>query len=125
MANTVPDAVARFLAVTVENVAQLELLLRLRADPERWWTADAVARELAAKPLVAQRDLEHLHSRGLAERGGDSGLGYRYAPGPLAPVLDQVADVYERRRTTVVNLIFSESRDDAVSLAEAFRLRRN
>ena len=124
MASEVPDPIARFLNVNVENVAQLELLLQVRAAPDRWWSGADVARDLATRPLVAERDLAHLHARGLVERAGETTPSFRYAPGSLAPIIDQLADIYARRRTTIVNLIFAEPREDAVSLAEAFRLRR-
>lgn len=124
MSPVVPERVQRFLAVNVTNVAQLELLLLVRHAPDRWWTAEEVARPLTTRPAVAARDLAHLHERGLLDRSADTHESYRYAPGSLASVVDELADAYARRRTAVVDAIFAEPRGDAESLAEAFRLRR-
>ena len=124
MASALSERVTRFLAVNVTNVAQLELLLHLRASADRWWTAEKVAQPLTTRPAVAARDFAHLHERGLVERSEEDRVSYRYAPGALSSVVDEVAEAYARRRTAVVAAIFSDPHDDAVSLAEAFRLRR-
>jgi len=124
MAPAISEAVRRFLEVNIGNVAQLELLLLLRAAPERWWTADEVARELRTRPEVAARDLSHLVDRGLATQDPEDPAHHRYAPGDLAADIDDLAHCYARRRTTVVGLIFAERSDEVTSLADAFRLRR-
>jgi hypothetical protein len=124
MASGISEAVARFLAVNIANVAQLELLLFLRTEGDRAWSAAEVAGPLRTRPAVAEHDLAHLASRKLVEPAADDATRYRYAPGELDAVITDVADCYARRRTSVVNLIFAEPRGTATSLADAFRFRR-
>lgn len=124
MAAAISDRLQRFLSVNMTNVAQLELLLHVRSAPDHWWTPDAVAAPLTTRPAVAARDFSHLHERGLVERAQGEPPRYRYGPGELAPVVDEVADLYERRRRAVVDAIFAEPHDAVASLADAFRLRR-
>ena len=124
MASGISEAVARFLAVNIANVAQLELLLFLRSERDRTWSAEDVAGPLRTRPVVAERDLAHLADRRLIEAVADAPARFRYAPGELEATITDVADCYTRRRTSVVNLIFAEPRDSATSLADAFRFRR-
>ena len=124
MASGISEAVARFLAINIANVAQLELLLFLRTERDRTWSAEDVAGPLRTRPVVAERDLAHLADRHLVEAAADNPERYRYAPGELEAVIKDVADCYARRRTSVVNLIFAEPRESAASLADAFRFRR-
>ena len=42
---SIPKEASRFIAEYITSVAQLELLLLLRTDQERAWTADHLARE--------------------------------------------------------------------------------
>jgi hypothetical protein len=124
MASGISEAVKRFLAVNIVNVAQLEMLLFLRRERSQTFSADDLASPLRTRPVVAERDLAHLAERRLIEPSADGPGRYRYAPGELDAVIDQVADVYAKRRTSVVNLIFAEPHDSATSLADAFRFRR-
>ncbi|CAA9509504.1 MAG: hypothetical protein AVDCRST_MAG30-2401 [uncultured Solirubrobacteraceae bacterium] len=114
-----------FIAANLESVAQLEVLLLLRAAPGKRWTVDEVARAQVSAPDSIARCLEYLAGRGLLDADED-GDGFRYAP-PAAqePVVDQLAKAYATRRPTVVAQIFAPPAPGAAStLAEGFRFRR-
>jgi hypothetical protein len=114
---SVPEPVRRFLAEHIESVAQLEALLLLRAAPDKPWSVDEVARGLVTRPEPASLLLAHLAEHGLVMQDED---GFRYGG---AREVDDVAEAYATRRTTVVGLIFSRP-DPAISgLADAFRFR--
>ena len=124
MAKEISEPVRRFIAQHVHSAAQLEVLLLLRAVPDREWSVREVARAQVATADMAERLLEDLHARGLIAVEGTSN-SYRYAPpDDLSPVIDSLAEAYATRRVTVVGLIFSKPSSAVTGLAEAFRIRK-
>ena len=124
MTDQVPPQAARFLGEQVESVRQLEVLLLLRSEPGRSFEPREVSETLSSSPAWAAQMLEDLRDKRLVAATGDA---YRYAPADaaLASTVDTVADLYARRKTTVVSLIFGGPGDDPIrSLADAFRIRR-
>jgi hypothetical protein len=121
----IPDDVQRFLAEHVESAEQLDALMLLRADPARPWTADALSQALFSVPLSAARTLERLESRGFALRGEGEPAAFRYrAGGPDEPRVERLAAAYRANRAGVIRQLFAR-RDPVLSLADAFRLRKD
>jgi hypothetical protein len=118
----VPAPVRRFIASHIVSVAQLEVLLLLRAA-DKDWTADEVARALVTQPEAAAGWLENLTQDGLARRQGAS---YRYAPATeeLETTVDALAESYANYRVAVISLIFAGPSEGVTRLADAFRIRR-
>lgn len=116
----IPEDVRRLVGERLPSVSHVEILLLLRALPDKAWTAEEVARAQTTRVPAAVGFLEHLHEAGLVSREDDR---YRYAAQRAATV-DALADCYTSRRHAVVSLIFAEPDDSATSLADAFRLRR-
>jgi hypothetical protein len=115
--------VQRFIASHIVSVAQLEVLLLLRAAADKDWTAPEVARALVTQPEAAAGWLSDLAERGLATEGGGR---YRYAP-PSADVertVDALAESYAKYRVAVIGLIFGRPSERVTRLADAFRIRR-
>jgi DNA-binding IclR family transcriptional regulator len=119
----VPAPVRRFIASHIVSVAQLEVLLLLRAAADKEWTADEVSRALVTQRDAAAGWLENLRERGLARQEGDR---YRYAPssGELDRTIDSLAESYANYRVAVISLIFARPSERITSLADAFRIRR-
>ena len=104
-------------------MAQLEVLLLLRAAADKDWTADEVARALVTQPEAAAGWLENLADNGLAR---DRDGSYRYAPSSndVDRTVDLLAESYANYRVTVISLIFARPSERVTSLADAFRIRR-
>lgn len=92
----------------------------MRDESEARWTAADIATELRATGSAIELRLEDLAARGLVSRAG--GSGYRYAPGRFDGVVNELAEVYRTRRTTVIQAIFSGPSDAVRSFADAFLL---
>ncbi len=101
-----PAPVRRFIASHIVSVAQLEVLLLLRAAADKEWTAAEVARALVTQPEAADGWLEDLSQRGLAAESGGS---YRYAPASkeLDRTVDSLAESYATYRVAVLFLGFA------------------
>jgi hypothetical protein len=117
-----PDLVA-FVREHLRSVWALELLLVLRRDPERCWTAAELVRELRGSAGLVNDNLVRFERSGLAVREDEGCFRYR----PAAPILDDLCQrlekAYRERPVAMVNLI-AAPRDPLQSLADAFRFRR-
>lgn len=126
----IPQAVARFLQDEVESAREVEALLLLREAPNRAWTPEGLAREMRSSPGWAAQQLEGLRDKGLVETAPDtSGApGYRYHPArdEQESMVASLAELYARRKNTVIALIFGQAERDPVrSFSDAFRIRRD
>ena len=102
-----PDVLS-FIREHIRSVWALELLLKLKADPERCWSADA---NLAA--LVAA---------GLSVPDDAGCFRYRPAAPALARLCDELEETYRVRPVTVIRWI-SAPAERLKSLADAFRFK--
>ena len=131
----VPPEVTSFLADNIDSVLELELLLLLRGEPARLWSAADLAQELKIDPAFAAAQLEKFRQRKLLSGGDNAGAGradqatpaYRYAPD--SPALDAivaaVAATYASHRVTMIGLIFSKPTSTLKTFADAFRIRKD
>jgi hypothetical protein len=122
VADEVTARARQLIARHIHSVEQLEVLLLIRAAPDRDWTVKDISRALVSAPETVMVRLSDLEQRGLIARSGE---GWRYAAeGELARAVDDVAAAYATRRFTVVELIFSNPSGQAATLADAFRIRK-
>jgi hypothetical protein len=120
-----PSSVRVFVAEHIGSVGLLELLLLLRAEPAREWTATDAAARLHHVPDWAATRLEQLVQQGLAAvRPAGSRPVYRFSPASAAleRSVDAVAEAFRSRRHSMISLIYSTPPGPA-RLADAFRLR--
>ena len=107
MTTKIPEPVRRFVRDQIHSAGQLEVLLLLRAAPNREWSVEEVARAQVATVHMAERHLEDLQRRRLVLAVGHPPR-YRYGPSAgVTDVIDALADAYATRRVTVIGLIFS------------------
>lgn len=123
MAHTgVPAEVSRFLTAEIESVAQLEVLLLLRAAADKEWKVEEVARALVMQTSAVAAWLDKMAARRLLRHAGQT---YRYAP-PSAEVertIDRLAESYATYRLAVIRVIFPPSGEGATRFSEAFRIK--
>jgi len=113
----------RFLQSTTKSVWILELMLLLRREAHRAWSAEELIHETRSSELVVREGLGTLGQAGLLveEEAGR----YRYRP--AAPVLDawvaEIQAAYSQRPSAVIREIFSAPDTKIQSFADAFRIR--
>ncbi|MFP5350812.1 MAG: hypothetical protein ACLGHO_13370 [Gammaproteobacteria bacterium] len=119
----ITDALRAFVRKHVRTVGELEVLLWLRAHPERSWSVDEIAREMRSSLPAAADYLRHFLRTGLA-RETDAGQ-YQYIENPVAhDLVTALAGAYAERPVSVVDLIYAEPRDQVQLLADAFRIKK-
>jgi hypothetical protein len=126
MADDIRADLRDFIVNEIGSIAQLELLLLLCKDSEREWTADEAARALyTAKDAMATL-LEGFRARGFVWATNSAPVRYRFndKPAERAQLIADIAQLYETRRVTVINLIYAGPVNKLQSFADAFRLRK-
>jgi hypothetical protein len=126
MPEAFPEHVRIFIEENIHSVEQLEVLLLLRQDPQKQWTADSVSQVLYTPAAAAAMRLVDLVSRHLAVRD-DSQQNYAYQPSSmeLGKIIDELANVYRDRRVAVISLIYSKPSDHVKAFADAFKFRQD
>ncbi|HET6881686.1 MAG TPA: hypothetical protein VFI31_16100 [Pirellulales bacterium] len=125
--SNLPDEIRRFIAGNISSVAQLEVLLLLRENRQREWTADEISRALYAAESGMAEQLNDLVAKGLAYLTQAPKSRFRYRPemeDELDKAVESLARFYKERRVAVISLIYSEPTDKARSFADAFRIRK-
>jgi hypothetical protein len=104
-----PGTARRLIDDSVHSVGVLDLLLLLRAQPERWWTPEDVSGALHCPVGWASLELEGLLSSGLVEAdpGGQRRYVFRPRSAQLAEAVDALAAAYAAQTPEIVRLIFS------------------
>ena len=127
MTEEFPADVRQFLAEHIDSVAQLEVLLLLKGDRERQWSADEVGKAVYSAPEMVAQLLSELQRHGLVAAGEGGEPSYRYWP--VTPQLDEQAgrleEAYRDRRVAVITAIYSQPVDKVRTFADAFRLRKD
>jgi hypothetical protein len=115
--------VQQFVLRHIDSIEQLEVLLLLRAQPGRAFTAVEVSRDLRTAPASADRRMASLAESGLLAAEGSG--AYRYAPrtGELDAAAGELAEAYSVRRIAVTTLVYSRPLDQVRTFADAFKIR--
>lgn len=112
--------VLSFIREHIRSVWALELLLKLKADSERCWTADALVEGMRASRALVDDNLAVLMKAGLVVPDDAGGFRYRPAAPVLARLCDELEETYRVRPVTVIRWI-SAPAERLQSLADAFR----
>ena len=111
-----------FIGGSVPSVWALELLLMLRAHPERGWSEAALVQELRASETVVRNALSVFEASGLV-RCEELGCFFQPASDALADLCDRLARLYRERPVAVINAITRSKTSPLESFANAFRLK--
>jgi hypothetical protein len=126
MSDEIDLGVRTFIAEHIQSVAQLELILLLHSNPHQPWRAADAAREFGLSPEMALGLLRGLCQQGFASASDEADPQFRFAPksAEFQRLVDQLATLYQQRRVTLVQLIYSRPVDKLQSFADAFRFRK-
>jgi DNA-binding MarR family transcriptional regulator len=123
MSSDLPVDVKEFIGKHIHSVAQLEVLLMLRREPDRTWTLEQLTNGLYLQSQMVARLLTDIVQRGFAVQEQGS---FRYQPAndEERQLIDRLAHMYQERRVAVITEIFSKPIDVVKAFADAFRLRK-
>jgi hypothetical protein len=122
------DALQQFIIKYISSVDQLEILLLLRQDSAREWTAAETARSLFTQPEAVEARMAELAAQGLlAQKKTGDLIKYQYSPrsAELDRLVTDLAHDYPKYRVSIINLIFSKPIDKIRTFADAFRFTKD
>ncbi|USQ97188.1 hypothetical protein [Caulobacter sp. RL271] len=114
-----PDVLI-FIREHIRSVWALELLLKLKGDPERCWSAAELVEAMRASHALVDDNLAALMNAGLVVPDDRDGFRYRPAAPALAALCDELEETYRVRPVTVIRWI-SAPAEKLQSLADAFK----
>lgn len=112
----------RFIRERLPSAEQIEIVLLLRGDAARWWSATEIAEKLGTPPESTAMRLFLLTSNGLL--AFEAGR-YRYAADAATETLvTELSDAYHASRDAIYGIVGEPARDPLRSFADAFKLKR-
>jgi hypothetical protein len=121
------DDFCRFVQTSVPSVDAAELLLLLRRDPGRSWSAGEIVAALKPAALTeadVARYLDTFLARGVLSQGADKRVQFQPASDELAGHARTLAQAYSERPVTLIRVIYALRDAKIRSFADAFNLRR-
>ncbi|HET7437075.1 MAG TPA: hypothetical protein VFN10_20360 [Thermoanaerobaculia bacterium] len=122
----ISESLNAFLQQRRSSAEQIDIVLLLRADAARSWTAPEVAAALDMPPESAAMRLFLIASTGLVTFEASGIPRYRYAPADAQTeaLLDELASVYPAHRNTIAAMLGGAPADPIRSFADAFKLKK-
>ena len=111
-----------FVREHVRSVWGVELLLLLKSDPGRRWTAPELVRELRASTTLVNDNLQRFERSGLVTAEEPSRYRYDPAGAVLSELCDRLEAAYRVRPVSVINMI-ATAPNPLQTLADAFKFR--
>lgn len=122
---SISEPLQSFLQQRLASIEQIEIVLLLRKDRDRAWSATEVASSLGTPPESAAMRLFLLASAGLILFEPAGVPRYRYAASEpeVEALLTELQDAYENDRASVGSAIGAPA-DPIRSFADAFKLKK-
>jgi hypothetical protein len=125
VASGVSAQLEKFIRERLPSSEQIEIVLLLRSDVARGWTAPEVTAALGTPPESTAMRLFLLASNGVLVFEGSGVPRYRYAVNPDDDLLvNELADVWSGRREALADIVEGAGRDPLRTFADAFRLKK-
>jgi hypothetical protein len=118
------DNLERFIRERLPSTEQIEIVLLLRAERDRAWSAPEVSQRLGTPPESTAMRLFLLASNGVVAFDGAGALPrYRYNAADEA-LIDELAEVHSKSPGAIYDLVGAPARDPLRSFADAFKLKK-
>src|SRR5437016_4795429 len=116
----------RMLSVRIHSLGELEVLLLLHRERERWWTAAQVNEALRSSLYAAQLALAHLHAAQLLEAASSDPPAFRFAPRDPedAATVSELDTVFRDRPSSIIDAVYGPKHESLRDFAESFRIRK-
>ena len=116
----------RFIRERLPSLEQVEIVLLLRREGTRAWSAPDVSQALGTPPESTAMRLFLLASNGVLGFEGAGIPRYRYAAtdAEVRAMVEELAAVYDGNRAALYDIVGGPAQDPIRSFADAFKLKR-
>jgi hypothetical protein len=122
------DDFCRFLQTSVPAIEAAEILLHLRRDPGRGYTAREIVDALRPGTTILEADAEKhidaLRARDLVSLDAEKRARFQPASDELRRHADSLASAYAERPVTLIRVIYALRDSKIKTFADAFRIKR-
>lgn len=124
---SISDETRRAIETHLRTVEELEVLLLLGRDPERYWSSIAAAEATGLPPRATADTLEVLASRNLLDVRLGEALLYRFDPtaAELRAAANAILDAGWRQRAAVLRIILDLPSRAIRDFADAFKVKKD
>ena len=121
------EKLERFIATEIDSLEQLEILLLLSGNPQKWWSATTVYEVIKSSNQSVKDRLNEMADRGLLQKKSEGEVCYQFDSSneDLREITAELRDAYKERSVKVVQAIYSNPPDAVREFARAFRLRKD
>ena len=122
-----PEQLDRFIAQEIGSLEQLEVLLCVSGNPQKWWTIQDVYNVVKSSlPSITER-LNEMVVRGFLKKEASTDARYQFAPNDenLRKLISELCNAYKEKSVKVVQAIYSKPPDAVQEFAKAFRVRKD
>jgi len=125
--SVLPPALEHFLVDCIDSVEQIEILVLLVSEHERWWPAKDLAGELMFSQATTDRDLRTLARRGLLNIRLAAAAEYHLAPrtAALAQGVADLTRMYHDDRVGLLSHLVASKGRSLRHFAGAFTFRKD
>lgn len=127
MSDAIPEHLARLLASSIESADRLDILMHLRANRGKTFSARSIAMLLRVSSVASEQHLALLCGRGFLTVSIGTDLLYSYQPVSAAIdiALQEIADLLVTRRADVLAAVKDRTKQDPAHVfANAFLIRK-
>jgi hypothetical protein len=111
-----------FIRRHIHSITLLDVLFFLKHRDQKAWTPQEVSVEMRSNPAYARSQMEELVAMGLVQCEGSA---YRYHQSEMSQIADKLEILYNSRRSTVMNYIYSQPIDNIRDFANAFKIKKD
>lgn len=121
MPSQLSESLERFIRERLPSIEQIEIVLLLRSDAARAWSAPEVSERLGTPPESTAMRLFLLASNGVVMFEGSGVPRYKYVANEL---VEELEVAYNERRAALLDIVGGQTRDPLRSFADAFKLKK-
>jgi hypothetical protein len=117
--------VISFIRATFRSVWSLELLLFLKNNDSRGWTAYDLVTALRGSDVIVSQSIDSLVAAGLVSTDADGAARYTPASDDLRRLVDGAERMYSTSPDAVRRMIIASANEGLTAFADAFKLRKD
>jgi hypothetical protein len=126
MENELKEELKGFIRQYITSLEELEVLLIMFKEPERFWTAEEIFAITQSNVVSIGRRLKYLSESGFLKESDGPRPKYQFCPNSpeLAQRIAELKDAYAISKYKIFDAIFSVPRGQAKLFADSFKLKR-
>jgi hypothetical protein len=123
VSSEIPEDLRVFIRKYFNSISLLDVVFLLKKDPHKKWTPATVSVEMRTNHSYADSQLRELTAMKFV--GHEEPDVFWYEPQTQPELLEQLEQLYNSRRATVINFIYSQPIDSIRNFADAFKIKKD